>query len=89
MPASFQWGELSSSEFPDAVSSAYDELVHWKCNLFPVPFGSSEKSLVPELSHFHQAYAEHSSLEAVAFKACSVVVALVLQKPSTTSKKTF
>jgi len=40
-----------------------------------------------KLSCLYQAYAEHSSLEAVALKACSVVVvALVLQKPSRTSK---
>jgi len=87
-PTSFQWGELSGSEFQDAVSSrsAYDEIVHWKHNLFPVPSGSSGKSPVLELSCLYQAYAEHSSLEAVALKACSVVVALVLRKPSRTSK---
>ena len=36
-PASFQWGNLSGQEFCDAISLAYDEIVHWKRNLFQVP----------------------------------------------------
>ena len=78
-------GELSGLEFCNVVSSAYDEIVHWKRNLFPVPSGSSGKLLVLELSD-SQTYAEHSSLESIALKACLVLVALALQKLSRTSK---
>ena len=65
---------------------AYDEIVHWKCNLFQVPSGSSGKALVLEISRLYRAYVDCSSLESVALKACSVLVALALQKPSRTSK---
>jgi len=91
MPTSFQWGELSGSEFRDAVSSTYNEIVHLKCSLFLVfllvPQESRKVTWSRAISSLiYQAYAEHSSLEAVALKACSVVVALVLQKPSRISK---
>ena len=39
-----------------------------------------------ELARLYQAYADRSSLESVALKACSVLVALTLQKPNRTSK---
>ena len=85
-PASFQWGNLSGSGFCDAISLAYDEIVHCKRNLFQVPSGSSGKALVLENSRLYWAYADCCSLESVALKACSVLVALALQKPSRTSK---
>ena len=83
---SFQWGELYGLEFCNVVSSAYDKIVHWKQNLFPVPSGFSGKLLVKELSCHYQAYAEHSSWELIALKPCWVLVALVLQKPRRTTK---
>ena len=39
-----------------------------------------------EISCLYRAYVDCSSLESVALKACSVLVALALQKPSRTSK---
>ena len=39
-----------------------------------------------ELSRLYQACADCSSLESIALKACSVLVALTLQKPNRTSK---
>ena len=85
-PASFQWGSCSGPEFCDAISSIYDEIVHWKRNLFQVPSGSSGKVFVMELARLYQAYADRSSLESVALRACSVLVALTLQKPNRASK---
>ena len=86
IPASFQWGSCSGPEFCDTVSYVYDEIVHWKRNLFLVTSGSSGKAFVLELSHLYQAYADCSSLESITLKACSVLVALALQKPNRTSK---
>ena len=45
-PVSFQWGSCSGSGFCDAISSIYDEIVHWKRNLFQVPSGSSGRLLL-------------------------------------------
>ena len=54
--------------------------------LFQVPSGSSGKAFVLELSRLYQAYADCSSLESIALKACSVLVALTLQRSNRTSK---
>ena len=51
-----------------------------------VPSGPSGKAFVLELSRLHQAYADCSSLESIALKACCVLVALTFQKPNRTSK---
>ena len=52
----------------------------------PGPSGSSGKAFVLELSRLYQACADCSSLESIALKACSVLVALTLQKLNRTSK---
>ena len=52
--------------------------------MFQVSSGSSGKAFVMELACLYQAYADRSSLESIALKACSVLVALTLQKPNRT-----
>ena len=53
--------------------------------LIPGPFWLLWKAFVVELSHLYQAYANCSSLQSVALKACSIFVALTLQKPNRSS----
>ena len=60
-PAPIQWGQ----ELCDAMFFVYDKVVHWKCNFFQVPSGSSGKALVLEISHLYRAYADLSSLESL------------------------
>ena len=61
-------------------------MVHWKKNLFPVPYGNAGKRFTSELSRLYRAYAEDSALESVALKAVTVMSVLLLQKPSHNSK---
>ena len=68
------------------ISEAYAEVVHWRKNVFSVPFGKVGKIFVSELARLFRAYAEGSSLESVALKAVSVFSALSLQKPHSRSK---
>ena len=63
----------------------YLEIVHCKWSLFQTPSGSSGKAFVLEHFCLCQAYADCSTLESIALKACSVLVALTLQKPNRTS----
>ena len=37
-------------------TAAYDEVVHWKRNLFMVPFGRLAKGFVQELSRLFRSY---------------------------------
>ena len=36
----FVWGNFSGSEMLTIINKAYDEIVHWRQNLFPVPLAT-------------------------------------------------
>ena len=85
-PPSFTWGSCTGEDFCTSINSAYEEVVHWRRNIFQVPSGSSGKAFVSELARLFQAYADSSSLESIAMKAVTVMQTLLLQKPSRASK---
>ena len=74
----FIWGNNQGEEYCAKVNQAYEEVVHWRRNLFQVPSGSAGKAFVTELARLYQAYADGSSLESVALKACTVAPILLL-----------
>ena len=82
----FFWGPHEGVEFCTLVDMAYEEVVHWRRNIFQVPSGSAGKSFVLELARLFQAYADSSSLECIAMKAITIAQVLLLQKPSRSSK---
>ena len=69
-----------------SVTAAYSEVVHWKNNIFSVPYGNAGKKIVTELSKLYRAFAERTALESIALKATTVMSVLLLQKPSHKSK---
>ena len=82
----FTWGNLSGSELVTLLEAIYAEVVHWRRNCFPVPFGKAGRDFVTELSRLYQAFGSASMLEAVALRAATVFPILLLQKPSKRSK---
>lgn len=46
----------------DVIVATYDEVIHWKQNLFLVPSGSAGISFVKELARLFQSFADASSL---------------------------
>ena len=82
----FCWGELDGKTFSCALNGIYDEIVHWKRNLFKVPSGKAGTAFVRELSRMFRAYADGSALEGIAMRAAMVMPALLLQKPHPRSK---
>ena len=85
-PPNFMWDSCSGETLCTRIEQAYEEVVHWRRNLFQVPPGAAGKAFVSELAHLFQAYAHSSSLECIAMKATTVILILLLQKPSRTSK---
>ena len=81
----FRWGELSG-EVDHEMNKTYEEVVHWRWNLFKIPSGRQGKAFVQEMVSLFQSYVNASAREKVALKAAMVLPALVLQKPSKTSK---
>ena len=82
----FLWGKISGNTFCDLVSSAYTEVVHWRRNVFLIPSGKAGKTFITELAKLYQAYADASTLECIALKACTVMQCLLLRKPHAKSK---
>ena len=78
----FSGGSHSSYDFVSIINAAYNEVIHWKGNLFSVPYGSCGKAFVSELSRLIRAYAERSSLESVALTTANVACVLLLQCPN-------
>ena len=78
---SFMWGGIPGSTFSTCVTCAYDEVVHWRRNLFSVPVGRAGTQFVHELARLFQSFADGSALEGVALKAAMLLPILLLQKP--------
>ena len=82
----FTWGSCDSTIFTNLLNDAYREVVHWRPNLFKVPFGKAGKSFVSELASLYKAFVSSSAMESIAMKAIIVLPILLLQKPSAKSK---
>ena len=57
----FKWGEHDASSYSTSLSSANQEVVHWRRNLFRAPQGKGGKLFVSELARLYRAYAEELS----------------------------
>ena len=68
------------------IDEAYDDIAHWKRNIFLLPSGATGKSFILEITRLLLAFAEGSALECIALKASFVMQILLLQKPSRKSK---
>ena len=82
----FRWGDMDGKTFSHSIDRSYEEIVHWRRNLFKIPSGKAGKAFIRELTHLFQAYADGSALESVAMNAAMVMPALLLQKPHSRSK---
>ena len=60
------------------LNAAYAEAVHWKMNLFKVPYGKAGKSFVSELARLFKAFATGSALESIGLKAATLMPILLL-----------
>ena len=82
----FTWGTIDGISFSNAINSAYYKVIHWKHNLFSIPWGRAGTSFISELASLFRAHGEKSSLESVSLHAAMVMPALLLQKPHACSK---
>ena len=64
----------------------YNEVVHWRNNLFTLPSGNVGKSFVAELARLFYSFAEETALESISFLAVCVMGPLLLQRPHKKSK---
>ena len=84
----FTWGStaITGPAFCEKIDQAYEFIVHWKHNLFLVPYGSAGSHFVTELAKLYESFGSASAMECIALKAAMVLPALLLQKPHIRSK---
>ena len=64
-PSNFRWGEYDRETFSARLEMVYDEIVHWKRNLYEIPRGKAGSDFVSEVSRLIQAYNDATTLEAL------------------------
>ena len=77
---SYKWGSAEGSVFRLKVVRCYDEVVHWRRNVFSIPSGKAGKGFVSEMARLYQAYAEGSQIESLTLTAGSDTVRDILHK---------
>ena len=80
------WGSIDGGHFRACIDQAYQEVVHWRKNMFQVPWGASGRQFVSELARLFQSHAVATALESVAITAAMVMPHLLLQRPNMKSK---
>ena len=75
----FQWGDFDDEVFARTIDSSYNDIVHWRQNLFKVPLGKAGKAFIQEITQLFRAYADGSALESVVLKVAMVMPTLLLQ----------
>ena len=68
------------------INAVYDEIIHWKKNLFKVLSAKAGKNFILELAKWLEHYNTKSNYQNIALKVFMILPALLLQKPSKTSK---
>ena len=86
----YVWGTHSGDEIMQLGTSAYEEIVFWRSNIFKLPSGAAGKRYVREMTRLITFWTEdRKPLADVALKLLMVMPALLLQKPhkKSTSKQ--
>ena len=54
----FSWADREGSEVVKVINEAYDEVVHWKRNVFSIPSGEAGKKFISELARLFRVFAD-------------------------------
>ena len=68
------------------INVLYNEIVTWKKNLYKLQTGSAAKAFIKELSLWLERFNRKTEYHSIALKVYIILPALMLQKPSKTSK---
>lgn len=82
-PPNAVWGTLTYDDVNLIGSAMYEEIVHWRKNLFKLPSGASGKRYIRELTRLIDVWNSDSQpMCNIALKMSMVMPAVLLQKPS-------
>ena len=77
---------MAGSTFGKDLNNAYEKIVKWKKNLFMLSSGAAGKKYVEEVTRLMKLWIKDTSLKSISLNADRVMPALLLQKPSKSSK---
>ena len=75
------WGKISHHRFCEEINNIYNEVVHFRRNIFNLPSGGAGKHFIEELTFWLKQFNSNSDLNSVALKAFMVLPSVVLQNP--------
>ena len=77
------WGNHTLADILMIGRAMYEEVVHWRKNLFKLPSGAAGKRYIKELTRLIDIWnADNHPLSNVSLKFSMIMPALLLQKPS-------
>lgn len=82
----FFWGNTPGREAIRDIKICYEEVVFWRKNLFMLPKGSSGKDYIKEITRLINEWIVNSPIKECSMYAIHIMPALLLQKPSKSSK---
>ena len=82
----FYWNLVAGSTFEKDLNNAYEKVVHWKKNFLMLPSEAAGKRYVEEVTRLMVLWIQDTPLKSISLKAIHAMPALLLQKPSKSSK---
>ena len=82
----FYWNKVAGSRFEALIHDAYEKIIQWKRNIFMLPTGASGMKYINETTRLFNLWVNNTPYELIGLKAIHVMSALLLQKPSKSSK---
>ena len=73
-------------KYQEETDNAYNELMHWKINLFDLPKGASGKTFINELTKLTNGWFPKSPYQNIFFKTLMTIPSLILQRTSNKCK---
>ena len=79
------WGNISHQRMCEEINNIYNEVVHFRRNIFNLLSARAGKHFIEELTFWLKQFNSNSDVNLVALKAFMVLPSVILQKPSATS----
>ena len=80
------WKKIRGTVFEKDLADAFENIVHWKRNLFMMASGTAGKTYMEEITRLLKLWIHDSPLKITALKAIHVMPVLLLRKPGKNSK---
>ena len=77
-PEPLFWGSHTLRDIELIINATYDEIVHWRKNLFMLPSGAAGKLYIRETTRLLELWTNNSCMSHLSFKTIMIMPALLL-----------